>query len=309
MHWNGWFGRLGCATFFIMLTTLLSSALQLPPQCEFGLLILRQASQNLGLMLAEDKTEGPSTHLTVLGIEVDSMAMTLRVPEEKLVKLRALLAEWRKSGMRRDLESLVDQLQHACKVVRLGRCFLRRIYDLLMQTSHFQKHFHVRPNAQCQADIEWWSVFRHCWNGISILRQCRTLQADVHLYSDASGSWGCAAYWNSMWFQVAWQGLPIASATIAPNELFRILVACVMWGPLWRGRTVCAHCDNGAVVEVINRGRAKEPLMCHQLRALFFISAFYDTHRVGPMVRRTRCPVMTLAHSVHRFRRRSPMQH
>ena len=85
------------------------------PQCEFGLLTLRQASQNLGLMLAVDKTEGPSTRLTVLGIEVDSMAMTLRLPEEELVKLRALLAEWqgRKSGLRRDLESLVGQLQHA----------------------------------------------------------------------------------------------------------------------------------------------------------------------------------------------------
>jgi hypothetical protein len=46
------------------------------------------------LILEEDKTEGPSTRLTVLGIEVDSTAMTLRLPEEKLVKLRALLTEW-----------------------------------------------------------------------------------------------------------------------------------------------------------------------------------------------------------------------
>ena len=104
------------------------------PQCEFGLLTLRQVSQNLGLMLAKDKTEGLSTRLTILDIEVDSMAMTLLLPEEKLVKLRALLSEWqgRKSGLRRDLE-----------------------------------FFHVRLNAQCQADIEWWLVFCHCWNGIS----------------------------------------------------------------------------------------------------------------------------------------------
>ena len=87
-------------------------------------------------------------------------------------------------GLRRDLESLVGQLQHTCKVVRPGRCFLRPIYDLLMRTSHFQKHFHVRLNAQCQADL----VFSHCWKGVSIFRQCQTLQADVHLHSDASGS-------------------------------------------------------------------------------------------------------------------------
>ena len=74
--------------------------------------------------------------------------------------------------MRKDVESLVGQLQHAWKVVRPGRC---RIYDLLMQTSHFQKHFHVRLNAQCQADIESWSVFSQFWNGVSIFHQCRTL--------------------------------------------------------------------------------------------------------------------------------------
>ena len=39
---------------------------------------------------------------------------------------------------------------------------------------------------------------------------------------------------------------------------------------------MCAHCDSTAVVEVISRGRAKEPLLCHQLRALFFTSAHFE---------------------------------
>ena len=109
-------------------------------QCEEGLLALQQTAHNLGVVLAEDKTEGPATQLTILGIEVDSVAMTLCLPTEKLQRLRTLLAEWqgRKSGLRRELESLVGQLQHASKVVRTGRCFLRRLYDLLANTHHFQ---------------------------------------------------------------------------------------------------------------------------------------------------------------------------
>ena len=108
--------------------------------------------------------------------------MTLRLPEEKLRKLRALLTDWhgRKSGLRGELESLVGQLQHASKVVRPGRSFLRRLYDLLPQTSHFQKHFRVRLSAECQADIEWWFAFGSCWNGVSILRHAKTPQADIH---------------------------------------------------------------------------------------------------------------------------------
>ena len=70
---------------------------------------------------------------------------------------------------------------------------------------------------------------------------------------DASGSWGCAALWNGLWFQVSWNSLLIANASIAPKELFPILVASVVWDSMWKGLTVCAHCDNSAVVEVLSR--------------------------------------------------------
>lgn len=68
---------------------------------------------NLGVLIADEKTEGPSTCLTVLGIEIDTKEMTLRLPMEKLDRLQALLKFWqgRCSGTRRDLESLAGLLQ------------------------------------------------------------------------------------------------------------------------------------------------------------------------------------------------------
>ena len=57
----------------------------------------------------------------------------------------------------------MGQLQHACKVVRAGRCFMRRLYDLLANTHHFQKHFRIRLNAECQVDVEWWMSFCMHW--------------------------------------------------------------------------------------------------------------------------------------------------
>ena len=128
---------------------------------------------------------------------------------------------------------------------------MRRIYDLLAQTQHFKPHFRVRLNSECQADIEWWSTFSQYWNGTSIMRPIQVRNPDVHLWSDASGSWSCGAFWQGLWFQVAWKSLPIATASIAPKEFFPILVASVIWGHYWRGCTVCSHCDNTAVVEVI----------------------------------------------------------
>lgn len=45
-------------------------------------------AQELGVPLAENKTEGPAWQLTFLGIQLDTVAMTLRLPEDKLVDLK-----------------------------------------------------------------------------------------------------------------------------------------------------------------------------------------------------------------------------
>ena len=55
-----------------------------------------------------------------------------------------------------------------------------------------------------------------------------------------------------------------------------ILAAAAVWGHLWKGSMVLVHCDNAAVVEAIFRGKAKDPLLAHQLRALFYIGAYFD---------------------------------
>ena len=191
--------------------------------CSNNLFTLSQTCSELGVILAKEKTEGPATCLTVLGIKV---AMELRLPPEKLTQLVGLLEAWhgRKTSIRHDLESLVGMLQHASKVVHPGRIFLRRIYDILAATSHFKPHFTVRLNRTCRADIDWCHKFIHSWNGTSLLRQVHTLTPDVHLWSDASGHWGCSAHCQGLWFNLPWGSLPIATKPIAGKELFPILI-------------------------------------------------------------------------------------
>ena len=43
----------------------------------------------LRLPVAEEKLEGPSTVVTFLGIEVDTVAMELRLPQKKVSKLKS----------------------------------------------------------------------------------------------------------------------------------------------------------------------------------------------------------------------------
>ena len=46
--------------------------------------------------VAGEKTEGPVTEITLLVIELGSLKLQLRLPQEKLKKLRKLVAKWRK---------------------------------------------------------------------------------------------------------------------------------------------------------------------------------------------------------------------
>ena len=54
--------------------------------CDKDLHLFALTCHNLGggVVIADDKTEGPATRLTVLGIEIDTMAMEIRLHEEKL---------------------------------------------------------------------------------------------------------------------------------------------------------------------------------------------------------------------------------
>ena len=48
----------------------------------------------LGVPLAEDKTDGLSTVITFLGFELDSDRLELRIPEEKVSKIKECILPW-----------------------------------------------------------------------------------------------------------------------------------------------------------------------------------------------------------------------
>ena len=130
-----------------------------PPKskvCIEGLEIALQTCQEVSFQVSQEKTVGPVSVITILSIEIVSVRLEMRLPAEKLTKLRVLLNSWRrqKSCSRRELQSLAGHLNHACKVVHPGRRFLRGIFALL---SHFERQDHpLHLNALFRADIEWW---------------------------------------------------------------------------------------------------------------------------------------------------------
>ena len=48
----------------------------------------------LGFPVAPDKTEGPTTSLVSLGMEIDTVASQLRLPQDKLTALLSTISQW-----------------------------------------------------------------------------------------------------------------------------------------------------------------------------------------------------------------------
>ena len=141
--------------------------------------------------MAHDKTEGPTTTLTFLGILIDSHLQQLRLPTDKLVPLRTEITAWlhRRTATKREVLSIVGKLSFAARVVPAGRLFLRRLIQL--STTAKCLHHHLRLNAEARADLQWWYDFLPSWNGVAMFINPDWTDADsLHLYTDASGTLG-----------------------------------------------------------------------------------------------------------------------
>ena len=246
-------------------------------ECQFNLDVLVELFRRLGLPLALEKSEGPATCIVFLGILIDTIAGELRLPVEKLRKLKASLVGWirRKRCTKRELLSITGQLQHAARVVKQGRSFLRHLFDLSMSVEGMDHHVHL--NAEARSDLAWWHEFVECWNWVSLMVALGIQEASATLTSDASGQWGCGAFWEERWFQLPWNDTQCPQkANIAVKELIPVVVATALWGRYWEGRVVLARCDNEAVVAVLNKRTSKVPEMMHLLRCLAFFEAVHS---------------------------------
>ena len=190
-----------------------------------------QLCQELGVPLAAEKTEGPSTTLSFLGIVLDTQKVEVRLPQKKLSQILEMLLTWlsKKKATKREILSLVGLLQHGTRVVRCRRTFMARMYSTTAKVK--QIHFFTRLNVQFCSDVMWWHFFIQSWNGLSIICSLNPVSHNLVIQTDASGSWGCGAVLNTQWLQWKWPK-DWAQQGIVAKELVPIVLGCIVWGTL-----------------------------------------------------------------------------
>ena len=102
--------------------------------CEKLMSCFSNVCAELGVPIAPEKTIGPSTVLTFLGIEIDTTNGLVRIPAEKIARVKKDIETTldRKKVKLSVLQSLVGSLNFFTRVIISGRAFNRRFYDAMM---------------------------------------------------------------------------------------------------------------------------------------------------------------------------------
>ena len=244
--------------------------------CAEALKTLILLLRKLGFMIHWGKVVDPTTRITFLGIELDSIDMTLRLPEEKLLALKEELqgSLSRNRFTKRQLQSLAGRLSWAASVVKGGRVFLRRIFNTISMLRHSTHR--VRITAEVRKDLLWWSNFISSFNGKSTLLDQCPIEC---VFSDACNE-GAGGSFGGDWFYFNWsQDWPQAAQFhINEKEVIAVVIAAFRWAHFWRNKRIIIYSDSAVTVAALNKGTCRNDAIMKCLRNLFWLSATFNFH-------------------------------
>ena len=250
--------------------------------CAQALSTLIQLLRKLGFAIHWGKVVDPTQKITFLGVELNSIDMTLSLPPEKIESFRQELKSFlnRKRASKRQLQSLAGRLSWAASVVKGGRVFLRRIFNKIAMLRHGSHR--AQLSAEVRQDISWWFQFIQTFNGRSSLLDSRPIEC---VFTDASNE-GAGGSFQGDWFYFNWAlDWPEARTFhINEKEVVAVTLAAYRWAPLWRDKKVIVYSDNSVTVSALNKGSCRNAMVMKCLRSLFWLSAIYNFHLTSKFI-------------------------
>ncbi len=232
----------------------------------------------LSIPLNPSKTVGPTFCLEYLGLILDSDRMEIRLPLDKLERLREMLDSLllKKKCTKQQLLCLLGHLNFACRAIGPGRTFISRIIEATKGVKKL--YYQVNLSQECKADMAMWKTLCDSWNGISLfIEDTFTSAEQMDLFTDASGTIGYGGYYRGSWFFGSWNelepALDASALSIAFKELYAIIVAAIIWGKHWQRKRIVFFCDNQAVVDIISKGRSHCTNIMKLMRRLVIVAA------------------------------------
>jgi hypothetical protein len=221
--------------------------------CKNVMIKFEKACEELGVPIAQEKTEGPSQVLTYLGLEINTTLRQVRVPSGTILATRGAIE--RALGANKltlqQVQSLIGSLGFLCKAIRPGRAFLRRLINLTRGVS--KSYYKVRITRGAKDDLAMWHTFLMEYNGVTFFQDRHWVNNEsVQLFTDSAGSIGFGMYYKGKWSQGRWPSwVKQLDLSIAAMELFPIYVAILMWDKDLSNMKICFMSDTMTTVSSI----------------------------------------------------------
>ena len=238
--------------------------------CENLMKNFHEVCQRLGVPIAPEKTEGPTNDLVFLGLKINSSNQTVTIPIDKVISLREAIKTMlaKKKCTLKEIQSIIGSLNFACRAIAPGRAFLRRLIGSIKKVD--KPHFYLRITPSMRGDLTMWLEFLDNHNGVSIFKDAQWYsKGDYELFTDSAASKGMAIYMNGKWAQARWGENfknECKNNNITFLEYFPILVSIHIFEKTLANKKILFHCDNEAVVEIINSQSSKCPRVMDLVR-------------------------------------------
>ena len=229
-----------------------------------------QLCKQIGVPIAEEKTEWATTALVFLGILLNGKQFTLSIPLEKQQKALHLLNSMidKKKSTIKEAQTLTGLLNFLTKAIFPGRMFTRRMYakcathEITKTGKRLKPHHHVSVDREFKFDCQIWKTFLVHYSDTAVCHPMVDLDAtitahELFFYSDASASevLGFGAVFNKHWLFARWENNYIkhCDPSIEYLELYALVMALLTWGEEIRNIRMVLFCNNSAVVTMINK--------------------------------------------------------
>ena len=228
-----------------------------------------------GLQEAHEKSVAPCTSMTFLGIEVNSVELSLKIPEVKWQEIQSLLKDWKgkKSASLKEVQSLAGVLNFACRCVVSGRIYLSRILNFLRQLPKVGKRY---VPESVKRDISWWIDFAPRFNGISLMMENSWSEVDQEFSSDSCLTGG-GAFMKGRFCHFKYPTeIQKLNLNINQLECMMVVIALKVWGNRLERKRLVINCDNMNSVLAINSGASRDLVLQNCLRELHVVQAQFS---------------------------------
>jgi len=258
--------------------------------------IVLDTFQELGVPLSIKKLASPCQRIEFLGIEIDTIAMTIELPKDKLERYRSILLslQGKKKATIEELQKIIGVLVYSCMVIQHGNSFYYHLMQMLKKAKAINKLGGIafdQPEALTPGafrELEWWSKFIVDWNGKNMIAPLDGyVTPNIHsLYTDACkdgmGAWfdGCeyvSHAWNRTELYRSERSLAGITTTSMPYlELLALTLGVGVWAEKLRGKAIIVWTDCEPVRLICNSGYSSNGFIMMLMRQLAYFKALYN---------------------------------